>query len=354
MNRIPALSPDFQAICRNEHFERELAALGDDGLVLARVAKATRRHVEVWTNAGETTARVPKRVFRAPLGAPVVGDWVALEPGPSAGDAGSVAQILTRQSSLSRRAAGRAATAQVVAANVHTAFVMVGLDGDFNLRRIERYLALAWQGGVEPVVLLNKADLHAAPGAAVGEVLEVASGAPVHALSAKRGAGLEALAPYLVPARTIVVLGSSGVGKSTLVNHLLGEERMRTKDVRARDDRGRHTTTHRELIPLHGGALLIDTPGMRELGLFDHGDGVREAFADVEVLAAACRFADCSHDSEPGCAIREAIRGGELDPLRLASYRKLNGEIDVAALRRERAEREAKQRAYTRLRRKGR
>lgn len=348
------MSSHLHALGSNEHFERQLDALENAGLVLARVARATRKHVDVYTDDGETSARVPKRVFRAATGAPVVGDWVAFAPGPSAAEGGTVVQVFTRESSLSRRAAGRVATAQVVAANVHTAFVMVGLDGDFNVRRIERYLALAWQGGVDPVILLNKSDLHGSPRAAVDEVLRVASGAPVHPVSAKRGEGLDALSPYLLPARTIVVLGSSGVGKSTLVNHLLGEERMLTKDVRARDDRGRHTTTHRELIPLAGGALLIDTPGMRELGMMDHSDGVREAFADVEALSAACRFADCSHESEPGCAIREAICSGELDRVRLASYRKLKSEIDAATLRRDKAESEAMNRAYARLRRKNR
>lgn len=316
------------------------------------MAKATRKHCSVWTERGELPARVEKRVFRAPAGAPVVGDWVAVSPAKPGEVEARVVAVLSRYGSLSRRAAGRAGGVQVVVANVDTAFVMMGLDGDFNPRRLERYLAIAWQGQVTPVVLLNKRDLHGAPDDIADEVRRIAPGAPVFAISAKHGHGLDALAPYLAPAHTVVVLGSSGVGKSTLVNRFLGEDRMRTEVVRARDDRGRHTTSHRELIPLASGALLIDTPGMRELGLFDHHDGIAEAFADVSEVAARCRFTDCAHEGEPGCAVRAAIEDGVLDATRVGSYLKLSSEVDTASVRRKQRERALLQRAYTKSRRK--
>ena len=333
----------------SEHFAVELAAVETKqaDVCAARVAKAMRKECDVWTADGELRVRIPKRVFRMEAGAPVVGDWVAVSP-----EQARVIKVLARQSTLARKAAGRATTTQVVVANVHTAFVMVGLDGDYNLRRIERYLAVAWQGQVEPVVLLNKTDLHDDPDRMLDEVRGVASGAAVHLISAKHGNGLDALEGYLLPARTVVILGSSGAGKSTLVNHLLGEERMPTADVRARDDRGRHTTTHRELIPLESGALLIDTPGMRELGLVDHQDGIAEAFSDVEELAAACRFADCRHESEPGCAIVAALDDGSLRGERLASWRKLSTEVDVATARQKKEKELAKHRLVARERQK--
>lgn len=348
MQQSRCLTTRLESFGWDEELAAAFAALERPELEAARVGQAMRKHCVVWTEDAEVRVRVPKRVFRAEPGAPVVGDWVAI------GDDERMAAVLPRRSSLSRRAAGRTLTEQVVVANVDTAFVMVGLDGDFNLRRIERYLAVAWQGGVTPVVLLNKADLHADPEQARRDVVAIASGAEVLLLAAKHGEGLEALEAHLRPRRTVVVLGSSGVGKSTLVNQVLGVERMRTREVRARDERGRHTTTHRELIPLPSGALLIDTPGMRELGLLDHGDGIAEAFADVEALAAACRFADCQHDGEPGCAIAEALASGELDEARLASYHKLTDEVETANARRAKEERFKKMAITMRKRRKGR
>ncbi len=326
--------------------EKALAELGDAALVLGRVAKSMRKHCDVWTSEGEITARVPKRVFRAATGAPVVGDFVAVDP-----ERERLHHVFERRTSLSRKAAGRVGLLQMVAANVDTAFIIVGLDRDFNLRRVERYLAITWQGNVQPVVLLNKCDLdHAST--AEADVVRVAAGAPVHRVSAKAGIGLEAIDPFLQPSQTVALLGSSGVGKSTLVNHLVGSERMRTASVRARDDRGRHTTTHRELISLTSGALLIDTPGMRELGLMDHADGVAEAFSDVETLRAACRFANCGHDGEPGCAIAAALEDGTLDPSRLASYRKLRTEVDAATVRREKHLQEVATRTSDRARKR--
>ncbi len=212
--------------------------------------------------------------------------------------------------------------------NVDTVFLVVGLDADFNLRRLERTLVLAWESGAEPVVVLNKADLAAsALETRRAEVAGIAPGVPVIVLAAKHGEGLDALAPWLAAARTVALLGSSGVGKSTIVNRLLGREKQKTQDVREADQRGRHTTTHRELVALPGGALLVDTPGLREIQLWSEGAGLEAAFDDVLSLARACRFRDCAHQGEPGCAVRAAVADGRLEPARLQSYLKLQAEL---------------------------
>lgn len=223
--------------------------------------------------------------------------------------------------------------AQVVAANVDLVFVVAALDHDFNLRRLERYLALAWSSGAEPVVVLNKADICPDVGAKMADVALVAPGVPVRAVSARDGTGIEALAPLLEPGKTVVLLGSSGVGKSTITNALLGWERQRTNAVREGDQRGRHTTTFRELIVTPSGALLIDSPGMRSVGMWEIEQGLDDAFADVERFAAQCRFSDCGHGSEPGCAVQAAIRTGELPAERLASRDKLARESAAFARR---------------------
>ena len=256
---------------------------------------------------------------------PAVGDWVAIRA-PEAQGTARIEAVLPRRSAFTRRAAGRRHERQVVAANIDTVFLVSGLDGDFNPRRIERYATAAWDSGARPVVLLNKADLSDDLYARVAEVEDVALGIPVHAVSALTGAGFESLAPYLTPGGTVAFLGSSGVGKSTLVNRLLGREAQAIAAVRESDDRGRHTTTSRALFVAPGGWLLIDTPGMRELQLWE-GEGLNAAFADVEDLAAGCAFRDCRHAGEPGCAVLEAVERGELSPGRLESYRKLQREL---------------------------
>ncbi|WP_232221179.1 ribosome small subunit-dependent GTPase A [Luteimonas sp. J29] len=255
----------------------------------------------------------------------VVGDWVLVEDG-------RIVALLPRRNALKRAAAGEHYRQQLIAANVDVAIIACGLDGDFNPRRIERYLLLARAEDVRPVVVLTKADLPGAdPDAARAALADVLGGdVPVLAVNARDPATAQALAPWLGPGVTAVLVGSSGAGKSTLTNTLLGHERMKTGAVRGRDARGRHTTTHRALIPLPSGACLIDTPGMRELkptGEEDLGDG----FADIEALAAGCRFRDCRHQAEPGCAVRAAVEAGELDPGRLANYHKLRGEVAGAA-----------------------
>jgi ribosome biogenesis GTPase len=232
-----------------------------------------------------------------------------------------------------RRAAGDETVQQVLAANVDTVFLVMGLDRDYNPRRVERALVLAWESGAEPVIVLNKTDLSDEVEARRAEVEAAAPGVPVVALSAKRSEGLADLGPWLRRGRTVALLGSSGVGKSTIVNRLLGEERQRTREVRESDQRGRHTTTHRELLALPGGGLLIDTPGLREIQLWATEGGLAAAFGDVETLAAGCRFRDCAHEAEPGCAVRAAVEEGTLPPERLASFHKLRAELRSLEIR---------------------
>lgn len=303
------------------------------GLLPARVVAEHQHVYTLLTEDAELLARVTGRLRYEADGRadfPAVGDWVAARPQPGE-DWATIHAILPRRSRFSRKVAGEDAEEQIVAANVDTVFLVMGLDGDYNPRRIERYLTLCWDSGADPVVLLSKSDLCDEPDARRREIETL--GAPVHLVSAKTGAGLEALEVHLQPGRTVALLGSSGVGKSTLVNRLLGEERLRTREVRASDDRGRHTTSARELIALPSGALVIDTPGMRELQLWDSAAGLGGAFADLEELAARCRFGNCGHESEPGCAVRGAVADGSLPAVRLASYQKLQRELVALATR---------------------
>jgi ribosome biogenesis GTPase len=262
---------------------------------------------------------------------PTVGDWVALDPG------GQIVAVLPRRTAFRRMATDssrRGASLdveQVMASNVDVALLVAGLDHDFNVRRIERYLAVAGSSGVMPVIVLNKADTADDINARLAAVEAIAPDVPVVAVSARTGIGLDALRAHLRPGATAAILGSSGVGKSTLLNALLGEDRQKTGVVRESDSRGRHTTSHRELFELPGGALLVDTPGIRALEVLGAEEGVETSFDDVAAIAATCRFSDCGHDQEPGCAVRAAIADGRLDPARLASHQKFERELaDVA------------------------
>jgi ribosome biogenesis GTPase len=316
-------------------FAEAFAPFGAEGLLPARVVTAHSRLLRVRTGTGELLAEPAgslRHEARGPEDLPAVGDWVALRP--LAGGRRAVVQaVLPRRTAFLRRAAGDRTVAQVLAANVDTVFLVMGLDRDFNPRRIERALVLAWESGAEPVVLLNKKDVCPDVESRRIEVERVAPGVPVRVIAAKPGQGLEALSTWLQPGRTIALLGSSGVGKSTLVNRLLGRERQKTREVRASDQRGRHTTTHRELVVLPNGALLVDTPGLRELQLWSEGSGLAAAFEDLTAISASCRFRDCRHDREPGCAVRAAVERGELDPSRLDSYLKLQAELTSLEVR---------------------
>jgi len=293
-----------------------------DNCIAARVAAQHRGEYDVLTERGEQRAHVAGRLRHgASSGAelPAVGDWVALRDE-------TIHAVLPRRSAFQRKVAFHATEAQVLAANVDTVFVVTGLDDDFSPRRIERYLTLGWESGAMPALILTKADLCDDPLAKLIEAEQVALGVPAHVVSNLTGEGLDELATYLAPARTIALLGSSGVGKSSLANRLLGAELQATKEL-AEDGTGRHTTTARQLFRLPGGAMLVDTPGLREVQLWDADEGINEAFSDVDELAAECRFNDCAHMREPGCAVQAAIDEGRLPRERLQSYRALQREL---------------------------
>lgn len=316
----------------NDRFAAAFAEVAGAGRVPARVLLEHTHIYRVAAEDGEMLARVSGRLrhrAQARPDFPAVGDWVVIEP-VADGDA-RIHAVLPRVSRFSRRAAGDVTEEQVVAANIDTVFLVGGLDGDFNVRRIERYLVVAWESGATPVVLLNKADLVDSPENHVDEVRAVAPAVDVHAVSAKRPETLDVLRQYLAPGRTAALLGSSGVGKSTIVNRLVGFDLLRTQDVRITDSRGRHTSASRQMVVLESGGILIDTPGMRELQLWESGDIPTDAFADIAALAGSCRFRDCRHLQEPGCAVRAAAIAGELSPMRLGSFHKLAAEREHQA-----------------------
>jgi ribosome biogenesis GTPase len=292
-------------------------------------ARVTAEQRDLWRLAGESfesSARLSGRLRHGLTGAgvlPAVGDWVETA-------AGVIYDVLPRRSRLSRKAAGRRTDEQVVAANVDTVFIMSSLNRDYNLRRLERYVTLAWEGGARPVILLSKADLCESSESWVAAAEAIAPDVPVVAVSAYAGSGLDRLHIHLRPAQTVALVGSSGVGKSTLINRLCGGVLQRTADI-GPDHRGRHTTTSRELIALPSGTLLIDTPGLRELQLWSSGEGLDHAFGEIEELAGSCRFRDCSHTNEPGCAVLQAVEAGELPASRFESYLKLRREVDYLA-----------------------
>lgn len=313
----------------NEQFEKHFAQYKEQGYFVGRVILEHKQLYRVITNHGELLAEITGKMRYQALGRsdfPAVGDWVVIEPRFNEGRA-TIQAILPRFSKFSRKVAGQTTEEQIVATNINTVFLVNALNRDFNIRRIERYLILAWESGATPVIVLSKADLCDDVESKVAQVEAVAIGVPIHVISVMNQEGLELLQPYLTQGQTIALLGSSGVGKSTLVNALFGKEIQAVQDVRVSDDRGRHTTTHRELLLLPQGAAIIDTPGMRELALWESESGISDTFVDIEAIALHCYFRDCTHTSEPRCAVLQALEDGSLDPARYQNYKKLQREL---------------------------
>lgn len=332
------MSFDLQELGWDDGWRQAFAPHALDGLVPARVAIEFNYLYRIFAEAGELQAQHAGRLrheaaSKEQLSA--VGDWVAARP--SAGEASATIEaVLPRRSKFSRKVAGELTEEQIVAANIDTVFLVMGLDGDYNPRRLERYLVLMYESGARPVIILNKSDIATHLSEDLDEIQRLAVGIPVHAISAKEQTGVEAIDRYLGSGRTGALLGSSGAGKSTLVNALLGEEKFETRDVRAHDSRGRHTTRHRNLILLPDRrGLLVDTPGMRELQLWAQADTARETFEDVAALAAGCHFTDCRHRGEPRCAVTLAVEEGRLDASRLEGFLKLQDEVQSLEARKD-------------------
>ncbi len=324
---LPLTESLLQRLGWDDGWEAAFAEHRAAGLTPARVAVQHRGAYDLATEEGEVRASAANRFVRDD-DLPGVGDWVGLDTG-----SGLIEALLPRRTSISRKEVWQATREQILAANIDVAFLVQALPLDFNVRRLERYLATAWESGAQPVVLLTKTDLVDDVTPYLADVETVTLGAcPVEAVSALTGAGLESLLVYFEGNRTAVLLGSSGVGKSTIVNALVGEEVLATQEVREDDQRGRHTTSHRELILLPTGGVVLDTPGIRELQLWDAD--LEQAFGDVEEISRRCRFSDCAHDQEPGCAIRDALADGSLALDRWQSYVKLQRELEAIELKR--------------------
>ena len=319
----------LEALGWNEFFRKEFAPFEGGDFTAGRVAVQHRTYYLLYSEFGELRGEITGKMHYMAerlQDFPAVGDWVVIHARPEE-QAATIHELLPRKSRFSRKVAGVKVEEQIVAANVDIVFLVSGLDGDFNLRRLERYVVLAVESGAMPVVILNKSDLCHDLKSKEREVRSVVRDVPLHMLSAINDKGLDTILSYLKPGITGALLGSSGVGKTTIINHLLGAEVFRTLEVREEDSRGRHATTRRELVILPGGGLLIDTPGMRELQLWGGASGMDEVFEDINRLAGECRFRDCTHGTEPGCAIQKALEEGALEESRFKSFQKLQKEI---------------------------
>ncbi|MFC0190280.1 ribosome small subunit-dependent GTPase A [Fictibacillus aquaticus] len=323
----------LQKLGFNDSLQEAFQIYKEQGLVPGRISLEHKRIYRVLTEHGELLGEVTGKMRHEAEGRgdfPAVGDWVAVQARPEEQKA-TIHAILPRFSKFSRKAAGLITEEQIVATNVNTVFLVNALNHDFNIRRLERYLLMAYESGANPVVILSKADLCNDVDEKIRLTESVAFGVPIHAVSVETGAGLDELQPYLGEGQTVALLGSSGVGKSTLANYLYGSEVLKTNAVREEDSRGRHTTTHRELLVMESGGVLIDTPGMRELQLWEADEGVGQSFQDIESIAEQCRFNDCTHNNEPGCAVKEGLEDGTLDASRYQSYVKLQRELAFLA-----------------------
>jgi len=340
---------DLETLGWHERFAEPFRPHAIEGLHPARVAVAHNYLYQLYVARGELIAEVAGRLKHQTAGAegmPIVGDWVAIRPSETERKA-TIEAVLPRHTCFSRRAAGEPTQRQLVAANIDTVFFVCGLDNDFSLRRIERYLVAIRNSGASAIIVLNKADLCPDVEGARGATAALAPGTPVHVTCCLADGGADTLREHLAPGQTVALMGSSGVGKSTIINRLLVADRQRTRAVRNKGGRGRHTTTQRELILIPGGGLLIDTPGMRELQLWDSTEALEDAFDDIDTLSAGCRFRDCAHDKEPGCAVRAAVENGRVTAARVNSYRQLSREGDLLRRRREELARTEEQRRVT-------
>ncbi|MGM7703354.1 ribosome small subunit-dependent GTPase A [Pseudalkalibacillus sp. Hm43] len=320
---------NLQQLGFNEERNEQAKQWIEKGYEPARVSQEHKGMYTLLTEQGEVIGAISGKMNYEAFDRehyPAVGDWVMCQVHGSE-DRATIHTLLPRTSKFSRKIAGTTTEEQIIATNIDTVFLVNAMNKDLNVRRIERYLLMAWESGANPVIVLSKSDLCENVAERVNEVETVALGVPILVISSETGEGIEALTPYLVEGKTVALLGSSGAGKSTLVNRLYGEEIQKVKEIREGDDKGKHTTTHREMFLLPQGGLLIDTPGMRELQLWNTNDGLSESFQDIEALADTCKFRDCQHDDEPGCAVNGAIQAGDLTEERFASYKKLQREL---------------------------
>ena len=328
---------DLTTLGWDKFFATNFESYAGSDYTVGRVALEHKNLFRVYTQQGDVLAEISGKlrheaVNRSDL--PAVGDWVVIRSRPDT-DRVTIHAVLPRRTSFIRKIAGSRTEEQIVGANIDTLFLLTSLNQDFSLRRIERYLVIAWESGANPIIILSKSDLHDRVADAMTEVQSIARGVPIHAISIVTGYGLRDVAQYFKGGQTVAMLGSSGVGKSTLINHLAGVDHLKVQTVREHDDRGRHTTTHRELILLPAGGLVLDTPGMRELQLWDGDESLPLVFDDIEAFAGQCFFSDCLHQDEPRCAVREALVAGTIDSERYQSYGKLQKELKYLARRRD-------------------
>lgn len=321
----------------DEFFEANFKSYAGNGYTAGRVALEHKHFFRVYTQYGDVLGEIAGKLRHEAVNRrdlPAVGDWVVIRS-RSERDRVMIHAVLPRRTSFVRKIAGSRAEEQIVGANIDTVFLLTSLNQDFSLRRIERYLVIAWESGASPIIILSKSDLCDRVADRINEVQAVARGVPIHAISVVTGYGIQDVVQYFKRGQTVALLGSSGVGKSTLINHLAGVDHLKVQTVREHDDHGRHTTTHRELILLPAGGLVLDTPGMRELQLWDGDESLQLVFDDIEALAGHCFFSDCRHRDEPRCAVREALVAGTIDTGRYESYEKLQKELKYLARRRD-------------------